>query len=51
LFPTSADAYELLARVYLENGQNELAMQNFEKALALDQNNSSAAKMLKKLRP
>lgn len=51
LFPTSAGAYELLAWVYLENGQNELAIQNFEKVLELDQNNSSASKMVKKLRP
>jgi len=51
LFPTSAGGYEFLAWVYLEHGQNELAIQNFEKVLEMDQYNSSASKMLKKLRP
>jgi hypothetical protein len=49
LYPNSADAYELLAWVYSEHGQKELAIRNYEKVLELDQNNSTAKKMLQKL--
>ena len=50
LYPDSADAYGFLAWVYSEHGQKELAIQNFEKVLKLDHNNSDARKMLMKLK-
>ncbi len=48
-FPNSSNAYELLAWYGYEHGDKELAIRNFEKALALDRNNTSSIEMLKKL--
>ncbi|MFH1940923.1 MAG: S41 family peptidase [bacterium] len=50
LFPESRSAYESLAWSYYQQGEKELAMKNFEKVLELDQNNSVAKEMIKKLK-
>jgi C-terminal processing protease CtpA/Prc len=50
LYTNSADAYGLMAWVCSEHGQEEIAIQNYEKVLELDQNNSTAKKMLQKLK-
>lgn len=50
LFPKSRSGYESLAWAYYKQGQKELAIKNFEKVSELDNNNSIAIKMLKKLK-
>src|SRR6266404_2173669 len=48
--PQSANVYDSLAEAYLISGNRELAIKNFEKALALEPSMSSAIEALKKLR-
>jgi tetratricopeptide (TPR) repeat protein len=50
LFPYSCTAYEMLAWAYLKRGDEDKAIQNFQKELELDPNNSIASQMLKKLK-
>jgi tetratricopeptide (TPR) repeat protein len=50
LFSNSYRAYESLAWAYLKQGEEELAIKNFEKVLELDKNNSLATIMLKRLK-
>lgn len=50
LFPKSANVYDSLGEGYFENGEKELAVQNYERSLELDPKNTSAVEMLKKLR-
>jgi tetratricopeptide (TPR) repeat protein len=49
LFPDSYRAYQSLGWAYFRQGEEQLAIQNFEKVLELDRNNSFATEMLKKL--
>jgi hypothetical protein len=48
-FPDSGNAYDSLAEAYMANGDNELAIKNYKKSLALDAKNANAVEMLKKL--
>jgi tetratricopeptide (TPR) repeat protein len=50
LHPRSFNAYDSLAEAYLNNGDQELAIENFEKPLELNRFNWNAAEMLKKLK-
>lgn len=49
LYPESANAYDSLAEGYMDNGQKDLAIQNYEKSVAMNPRNRNAAAMLKKL--
>lgn len=49
-FPGSGNAYDSLGEAYLNNGQKELALKNYEKALELNPNNSNASQVIKNLR-
>jgi CubicO group peptidase (beta-lactamase class C family) len=51
LHPQSANAYDSLAEAYMNAGNNPLAIQFYEKSLALNPKNSNAADQLKKLNP
>jgi CubicO group peptidase (beta-lactamase class C family) len=49
LHPDSWNAYDSLGETYMNHGDRELAIQNYQKSLELNPQNSGAAKMLKKL--
>lgn len=49
-YPRSANAFDSLAEAYMNGGNKELAIQNYEKALQLDPKMESAVEALKKLR-
>ena len=49
-YPESANPYDSLGEAYMESGEKELAIENYEKALAMDPNTPSAIDALKKLR-
>lgn len=46
----SANVYDSLAEAYALNGDQELAIKNYEKSLALDPQNANAVEQIKKLR-
>ena len=48
-YPESANCYDSLAEAYMRNGENELAIIYYKKALKLNPNNQNAVVMLKKL--
>ena len=48
-YPGSSDVYENLGKAYLANGEKELAIANYKKALELNPKNTDAAEALKKL--
>jgi cytochrome c-type biogenesis protein CcmH/NrfG len=50
LFPESSNTWDSLGEAYMEAGETELAIANYEKSLALDPTNSNAATMLERLR-
>jgi hypothetical protein len=50
LFPGSANVYDSLGEAYARNGQRDLAVQSYEKSLALDSKNANAAKALAELK-
>jgi CubicO group peptidase (beta-lactamase class C family) len=50
LFPASSNTWDSLGEAYMEAGQTELAITNYEKSLALDPSNSNAVAMLERLR-
>jgi CubicO group peptidase (beta-lactamase class C family) len=50
LHPQSANTYDSLAEAYMNSGNNPLAIQFYEKSLALDPKNSNATSQLKKLK-
>ncbi|MBS1538374.1 MAG: FKBP-type peptidyl-prolyl cis-trans isomerase [Bacteroidetes bacterium] len=50
LYPDSANSYDSLAEAYMENGNKELAIFNYEKSLKLDPKNTNAEEMLVKLK-
>jgi CubicO group peptidase (beta-lactamase class C family) len=49
MFPTSGTAYDTLGETYLANGQKDLALANYKKAVELDPANSNAALIVKRL--
>ena len=49
-YPKKHQLYDLLAEAYLKNGQKELAIENYERSLALNPENTNAIEMLKKLK-
>jgi CubicO group peptidase (beta-lactamase class C family) len=50
LHPESWNVYDSLGEAYMDNGDKDLAIQNYEKSLELDPRNNNAADTLKKLR-
>jgi CubicO group peptidase (beta-lactamase class C family) len=48
-FPASANAYDSLGEVYLEDGNKELSLKNYKKAVALNAENPNAIKIIKEL--
>jgi tetratricopeptide (TPR) repeat protein len=49
-YPQSGNVYDSLAEAYLDNGDKELAIANYQKSLQLDPSNGNAVQMLKKLK-
>jgi hypothetical protein len=50
LYPQSWNVYDSLAEGHMMNGEKELAIEYYEKSLALNPNNVNGAQMLKKLK-
>jgi CubicO group peptidase (beta-lactamase class C family) len=50
LYPESSNTWDSLGEAYMEKGQTELAIANYEKSLALDPSNTNAVAMLERLR-
>jgi tetratricopeptide (TPR) repeat protein len=48
-YPKSADAYEILAEIYMAKGNKEAAIQNYKKSLELNPKNQNATDKLKQL--
>ncbi len=48
--PASSNTYDSLGEAYMDDGQTELAIKNYEKVLALNPNSRNAKAMLDKLR-
>ena len=48
-YPRSGNVYDSLAEAYMDNGDKELAIANYQKSLQLDPANTNAVEMLKKL--
>ena len=51
LYPQSSNVYDSLAEAYLTNGDKQLAIANYKRALELNPQNQSAAEKLKNLEP
>jgi CubicO group peptidase (beta-lactamase class C family)/predicted transcriptional regulator YdeE len=49
-YPQSSNAYDSLGEAYMKRGQNDLAIQNYEKSLQMNPDNRNAVERLKKLR-
>jgi tetratricopeptide (TPR) repeat protein len=49
MFPSSGNPYDSLGEAYLEDGQKDLALVNYKKAVELDPKNSNAALIVRKL--
>ena len=49
LYPNSWNTYDSLGEAYMNNGDKELAIENYKKSLALNPNNTAGAAALKKL--
>jgi tetratricopeptide (TPR) repeat protein len=49
-FPQSANAYDSLGEAYMNAGDKERAIENYEKSLKLNPNNAGGMENLKKLR-
>lgn len=49
LYPNSWNTYDSLGEAYMNNGDKELAIENYKKSLALNPNNTGGAAALKKL--
>lgn len=50
LFSKSFNVFDSLGEVYMKNGQNKLAIENYKKSLELNPKNKNADNMLKKIR-
>ncbi len=49
MFPQGSRAYDSLGEAYMENGDKQLAIQNYKKSLELNPKNTNAVEKLKKL--
>jgi len=49
-YPRIHQLYDFLAEAYLKNGQNDLAIKNYEKSLELNPENENAREMLTRLK-
>jgi CubicO group peptidase (beta-lactamase class C family) len=49
MFPQGFNTYDSLGEAYMENGDKQLAIQNYKKSLELNPKNTGAAEKLKKL--
>lgn len=49
-YPGSSNVYDSLGEAYLKDGQNDLAIKNYEKSLELDPKNENAVTVLKGLK-
>jgi len=49
-YPQSANVYDSLGQAYMTNGDKELAIRNYQRAVELNSQNTTAIEMLKKLR-
>lgn len=49
MYPQGFNTYDSLGEAYMENGDKQLAIQNYKKSLELNPKNTSAAEKLKKL--
>jgi tetratricopeptide (TPR) repeat protein len=49
-YPQSANVYDSLGEAYMINGDKELAIRNYQRAVELNPQNANAIEMLKKLR-
>jgi cytochrome c-type biogenesis protein CcmH/NrfG len=49
-YPQSANVYDSLGQAYMTNGDKELAIRNYRRAVELNPQNTNAIEMLKKLR-
>lgn len=49
-YPQSSNVYDSLGEAYMLNGEKDLAIDNYEKSLAINPGNNNAAEQLKKLR-
>jgi tetratricopeptide (TPR) repeat protein len=47
--PKSWNVYDSLGEAYMKKGENELAIENYQKSLELNPNNENGKDMLKKL--
>jgi CubicO group peptidase (beta-lactamase class C family) len=50
MYPKSANTYDSLGEAYMDHGDRALAIENYERSLALDSTNANAARRLAKLR-
>jgi cytochrome c-type biogenesis protein CcmH/NrfG len=48
--PNSLNAYDSLGEAYLKNNNRELAIENYEKSVELNPENTNAIEILKELR-
>lgn len=49
-YPQSANTYDSLGEAYMNAGNKELAIRNYEKAVSMDSSNTNAINILKRLR-
>jgi CubicO group peptidase (beta-lactamase class C family) len=49
LFPASSNVYDSLGEAYMENGDKELAIQNYKKSIELNPDNQNGIERLKRL--
>jgi tetratricopeptide (TPR) repeat protein len=49
-YPDSWNVYDSLAEAYMKNGDNELAIKNYNKSLELNPKNTNATEMLKRIK-
>ena len=49
-FPEAFNVYDSLGEAYMENGDKEMAIKNYEKSIALNPDNENGKKMLEKLK-
>lgn len=49
-YPASYNTYDSLGEAYMDNGDKELAIQNYEKSIQINPNNANGIKMLAKLK-
>jgi CubicO group peptidase (beta-lactamase class C family) len=49
-YPQSSNAYDSLGEAYMESGDKELAIKNYERSVQLNPNNTGGVEALKKLR-